>query len=1297
METESAEVVALLQASERVSDAFEKVQLLRQARFILLEKRPGLLQHFLQPLLSCAFSPSPEVRYFMAETIHQIAIASLKHMPSTLNTLLALLEDSHPFVAKRAIRCSTFILLAALRVIAKKADVSKKTAAVWEALTKLKLRVLTLTETAENTGVIMQALKFAEVLVLAFSFPSQRERQQSDNFTLADVPTPHPLLNTEGLTNEGRVGLLILLKHWRNPPPTCTSSSIIVAMTSLVSIVRQRESLAHEIIPALCDLGTSVPISFSTWMRNSVHHMLRTVFFLILKLPYGPNYVEQITAKLDAIGAKDFADHIRRVHETLKRKSSAATSEEGRASTIDEPYSKRRKDISRSSAAASSDNQAIMPTNFASASTSVSSSTPSTDSIQMGTALTMDLLAQLLIENMRNLPPPPISNDPLPAIDLPNLARLLVALLAVRTMHQGPAVGAPSAATAQPATAPTARLDATRDPRLAMLASQSSTATGGPSSTTISPALAATTKEEAAEKLGPSPTTADAIAFLAGVSSAPPPIAAIPATKEVIPRLETPMLSKEELMALSDDAFHRILGSEEAVVSGGGEQLRVMLLSRMASIRPREDPLLKVLISHIVNHLQKRIGLAVTWLYHEYINERREGKLLRAPYEGFTGRRFHSSPEQMEAAASAENAASLEASDNEISTPQSPSAAKNADQESMQEDEVPSKTRRQQEEEEEEEDKEKEDATGNLQQTASMNEEDEIVTDLNTSDASLVVIELKQEDAETEENESRYAYFLRLLLEAACEALAPKDFLVISQLYLAVPMLTSGAFCSLQAYCEDDDRLMVGLSTLRDLVQQRPQHLSRFCLYILLSYTINEKASVRSPAIDLVANELFVNTRWSPLIEDFAQYVLMKLTNEEWLSAQEASILTSVEKEGEPKKDVSDEHDEEEGNKTEDGQEQVMHTKKEKQENDRESELTTNDDETAPEEQMGSDKGTEESSSASDGPHVRAMEELIQRHLLLYFALCSKKHELLHTLVGMYCKTRHIQVKKVIHRHAKDLIPSIGMQSPALLQLITTFGAGAETFILQILHILTETAPPTPQLVDGVKTLYQTRVPDARFLIPVLSGLTKDEIVDLLPNFIALPPTILKNVIHRLLHNRPTNITPEELLVALHCLRNTTPASSLSAPTTPQQPPKKVPLRSVVEAIGYCLEQQTVYSQSIMAIVLQQLVDVIPTPPMFMRTVMQTLRRFPKLMGFIMGILLRLTSKQIWNDARLWQGFIKCCQMTQPHSYPILLQLPPPHLEDVLKKVPSLKQTLREYCLQNQLNYSRTILSLLDL
>lgn len=75
----------------------------------------------------------------------------------------------------------------------------------------------------------------------------------------------------------------------------------------------------------------------------------------------------------------------------------------------------------------------------------------------------------------------------------------------------------------------------------------------------------------------------------------------------------------------------------------------------------------------------------------------------------------------------------------------------------------------------------------------------------------------------------------------------------------------------------------------------------------------------------------------------------------------------------------------------------------------------------------------------------------------------------------------------------------------------------------------------------------------------------------------------------------------------------------------------------------------------------------------------QTVLAAPKLTAFAMGILTRLVSKRVWERQPLWEGFIKCCEITLPHSIPVMLQLPVPQLEQVMKVSPKLSRGLREH------------------
>ncbi|PHU20573.1 hypothetical protein BC332_11724 [Capsicum chinense] len=72
----------------------------------------------------------------------------------------------------------------------------------------------------------------------------------------------------------------------------------------------------------------------------------------------------------------------------------------------------------------------------------------------------------------------------------------------------------------------------------------------------------------------------------------------------------------------------------------------------------------------------------------------------------------------------------------------------------------------------------------------------------------------------------------------------------------------------------------------------------------------------------------------------------------------------------------------------------------------------------------------------------------------------------------------------------------------------------------------------------------------------------------------------------------------------------------------------------------------------------------------------------------VMEILSKLVIRQVWRMPKLWVGFLKCVSQTQPHSFPVLLQLPPPQLESALNKYANLRSPLVAFANQPNIKTS---------
>lgn len=291
----------------------------------------------------------------------------------------------------------------------------------------------------------------------------------------------------------------------------------------------------------------------------------------------------------------------------------------------------------------------------------------------------------------------------------------------------------------------------------------------------------------------------------------------------------------------------------------------------------------------------------------------------------------------------------------------------------------------------------------------------------------------------------------------------------------------------------------------------------------------------------------------------------------------------------------------------------------------------------------------------------------MQTLMSLYFALCTKKHSLLRHVFAIYGNLPQA-AKQAVHQQVPILIRTIG-SSPDLLGIISDPPADCRDLLMQVLQTLTDAAVPSKDLISSIKILY-SKTKDVEFLFAILVHLPKDEVLPVFPSIVNLPIDKFQSTISRILQGSPRNgpsLDPSEILIAIHVIA----------------PDKEgIPLKKVMDACSSCFEQRTIFTQQVLAKALNQLVEQIPLPLLFMRTVMQAIGVFPALVDFVMEIMSRLVSKQIWKYPKLWVGFLKCAILTKPQSYGVLLQLPAPQLENALSKNPTLKTPLAEHAEQ---------------
>ncbi|KAK9930072.1 hypothetical protein M0R45_027129 [Rubus argutus] len=502
-----------------------------------------------------------------------------------------------------------------------------------------------------------------------------------------------------------------------------------------------------------------------------------------------------------------------------------------------------------------------------------------------------------------------------------------------------------------------------------------------------------------------------------------------------------------------------------------------------------------------------------------------------------------------------------------------------------------------------------------------------------------------------------YEKFLLEVAKCLLESFPASDK-SFSRLLGEVPVLPESTLKLLDDLCYSDvtdqhgkdvrdiERVTQGLGAVWSLILGRP-HYRQSCLDITLKCTIHSQDDIRTKAIRLVANKLYQLSYISEIIEKFATDMLLSAV-EQPLSGIEHSQSEST------------------GRRT-DG--------------------TFGSQETSVSHFQNLESGNSENDSTMKDQSVSTMSiPEVQRLISLFFALCTKKPSLIQLVFNIYGRAPKA-VKQAFDRHIPVLIRALGSSNSELLHIISDPPQGSENLLMLVLQQLTQETTPSSDLIGTVKHLYETKLKDVTILIPMLSSLAKNEVLPIFPRLVALPlekfQTALAHILQGSAHTGPA-LTPAEVLVSIHSI-------------VPEK--DGLALKKITDACSACFEQRTVFTQQVLAKALNQMVNQTPIPLLFMRTIIQAIDAFPSLVDFVMEILSKLVRKQVWRMPKLWVGFLKCASQTQPHSFHVLLQLPPPQLESALNKYANIKGPLATYASQPSIkaSLSRPTLAVLGL
>ncbi|XP_059634492.1 uncharacterized protein LOC132276874 isoform X2 [Cornus florida] len=1291
------QALSLIGAANNHGDLAVKLSSLRQAKDILLSIEPSLAMEILPYLVELQCSPESLLRKSLIEVTEEIAMKAMDYSYILMPILLASLKDSDSIVARQSIVSGTNIFCSVLEELSlqfhRRGIVERWLEELWTWMVRFKDAVFAIVLEAGSVGTKLLALKFLETFILLFTADNDSKKPTTEDikrsgrdFNVSWLPGGHPVLDPVALTSEANRCLGILLELLQSASGRPGSLTIFI-VNCLAAIARKRPLYYSSILSALLDFDPNFEMTKGIHTA-SIQYSLRTAFLGFLRCTY-PAIVEsrdRLLRALRAMNAGDAADQvIRQVDKMMKNNERA--SRDARLSKEDVPPSllpisgdliKKRSlpldteepsyshDVASKRIRYGPDSNSVSPVQITDSGldvpvNGVSPKVPLLDSdlspveqmIAMIGALIAegergaesleilisqihpDLLADIVITNMKHLPQktPPLtrlgslpvaresgsSSDPTQVVTSigPTSSVQSPVLTAQVPLTSSNKISASLVDTSASVNLPAdSKRDPRRDPR--RLDPRRAAAPVGVPPISIVEDINATHS-------GAMQSECDANILLNKPLAQPVVTNVENTSAPLMPKIETDLkiLGSSVVSEIDQPASKDEVLDDEAVEIDPVPEVNADLdlaLSPVCkvdedSVAPLSSDFAMTDQTHTLSQLEAdQLSPAIS---NTSVSEEASPDLPVLPLYVELTEDQKRNVRKLALQRIIESYSHLQWT--ECSQTRMALLARLVAQIDADDDLV-------------------------------LIMQEHIVSDYQHQKGHELVMHVLYHlhtliiSDSVDHSSSAADVYEKFLLGVAKSLLhnLPATDKAFSRLLGEVPFLPDSALkllddvCCSDIHCakdvRDGDRVTQGLGAVWSLILGRPLN-RQACLDIALKCAVHSDDDIRAKAIRLVANKLYVLSYIAESIEKFATNMFLSAVDQR-VSDLELSQPGSIEQRTEG----------------ESGSQETSISGSQISE---------------PASENDSVKGAQSDSRIDSSVSFAQAQRLIS----LLFALCTKKPSLLRLVFDNYAHATKA-VKQAVHRHIPILIRALGSSHSELLCLISDPPEGSENLLTQVLNILSEGTTPSSDLIASVKHLYETKLKDVTILIPMLSSLSKNEVLPIFPRLVNLPldkfQRALAHILQGSAHTGPA-LTPAEVLVAIHDIN-----------------PEKdgLALKKITDVCSACFEQRTVFTQQVLAKALNQMVDQTPLPLLFMRTVIQAIDAFPTLVDFVMEILSKLVNKQVWRMPKLWVGFLKCVSQTQPHSFHVLLQLPQPQLESALTKYANLRGPLAAYASQ---------------
>lgn len=320
---------------------------------------------------------------------------------------------------------------------------------------------------------------------------------------------------------------------------------------------------------------------------------------------------------------------------------------------------------------------------------------------------------------------------------------------------------------------------------------------------------------------------------------------------------------------------------------------------------------------------------------------------------------------------------------------------------------------------------------------------------------------------------------------------------------------------------------------------------------------------------------------------------------------------------------------------------------------------------------------------APDSDEEKVAMDKVRKPALLIMALCIRKPEIIKTLFEVSSVPKANVLSKAVRQQMPKLARAAGVKHGAAEIALRVADMASHHEAPLLLAFMDNLAPlgdkgvPPQDFIDACYKIQEKKMEggrkDARYLIPVVSSMLRDDLATKLLEFVQADDAIFMAALSKmgerlgrqalLFRDEPEPETPTlkgltgcEQLVYLHKL-------DFQASGLPQ--------KRYLDSIRLCLDNEEIFTDSLVMSALDHMSGVFLTgaeklPLAFMRTIILVCSKYESLHSWICHTLLpRLIEGKIYEDRRQWEGWMRCAKILEnstgsgASSADAVKQLPP--------------------------------------